>query len=157
EHQTTDEHGSTLAQISRETLLNHPKRLTANHRNTPEIAEVAEHFHDSSVVPPATVRRGRGGERPTLIQVNEWTELETLVANRYANRGGSIAVIVYQKSTVMHLYGSLCSRLPDTRIDYYTSDVAAGGEANIRILDPGITLLTQKSAIGLEFDAVYLA
>ena len=157
EHQMTDKRGSTLAQISDETQLRHPKRLSANHRNTPEIAELAEHFHDSLLVPPAIVRRGRGGDRPRLVRVDEWTDVVRMVATRFANRGGSIAVIVYLKDDVTNLYKALRSELKDARIDYYTSDVGAGGEANIRILDPGITLLTQKSAIGLEFDAVFLA
>ncbi len=45
---------------------------------------------------------------------------------------------------------------PPSRVDVYTSDSPAGAELDIRLFDPGVTVLTSESVIGLEFDAVYL-
>ncbi len=56
------------------------------------------------------------------------------------------------------LRAAIRSQLDDIdRVDFYTSDRGEGAEASIRMLEPGVTVLTHKSAIGLEFDAVYLA
>ncbi|KPW60154.1 hypothetical protein ALO82_200178 [Pseudomonas syringae pv. broussonetiae] len=50
----------------------------------------------------------------------------------------------------------LQKELPSSRIDAYTSKNKSGSEKNIQLMTPGVTVLTGESAIGLEFETVYL-
>ncbi|WP_413707142.1 hypothetical protein [Ralstonia sp. Ralssp110] len=155
EDQTTDPLRASLQDIV-SAGMPAPIRLKTNHRNTAEIAEVAEHFHRSSVLPPGVVQRGRGGETPRLVQCRSWADLAALVAARFRNRAQAIGVIVYRRDDVSQLQSMLVEALPTgTRVDAYRGDHSAtvGG---IRLLDKGITVLSSESAIGLEFDTVYL-
>ncbi|WP_320534749.1 helicase domain-containing protein [Robbsia andropogonis] len=130
--------------------------LTVNHRNTLEIAELVECFHQNRNVPPAPAQRGRSNESPRMITVTNWGELAQQVAIRFENRGGSIGVIVYRVDDVSILYTLLRDRLPDARVDMYTNNIEPRAEAAIRLRDAGITIISGESAIGLEFDTVYL-
>ena len=58
---------TTLEQIKRAANLDDPIILKRNHRNTPEVAAVAEHFH-SGRLPAAEVTRGSNGQLPRLIR-----------------------------------------------------------------------------------------
>lgn len=133
-----------------------PIRLSENHRNTQEIARVAEHFHKSRTLPPAIVRRPRSGNIPTIEKVKTWSEVVNLVKNRLKNRGESIGVIVRLADEAETLKRMLQKELPSSRIDAYTSKNKSGSEKNIQLMTPGVTVLTGESAIGLEFDTVYL-
>ena len=42
------------------------------------------------------------------------------------------------------------------RVNCYTNEAAPGAEFGIRLLEPGVTVLTGESAIGLEFESVFL-
>lgn len=155
EDQTTDAQRSTLADI-RAAGFPDPIRLTVNHRNTVQIAALAEHFHQSAVLAPGTVPSRRVGEKPRLETVASWEAFADQVALRSANRGGSIGVIVHSRNDVTHMRRLLAARIrAGTRLDAYTSAYPEGAQ-QIRILQPGITVLTSESVIGLEFDAVYL-
>lgn len=155
ENQTTDAGSASLRNI-RDAGLPDPIRLTSNHRNTEEIARVAEYFHRTTVnMPPATVRRGRSGEKPLLENWRNWDDLAQRIATRYRNRKEAIGVIVWRKEDVDTLFAALQAILsPDNRVNFYTSK--AGNEANIITHAPGITVLSGESAIGLEFDTVFL-
>ena len=155
EDQTTDPQRSTMADICAASFPD-PVRLTVNHRNTVQIAALAEHFHKSAVLAPGTVPAHRVGEKPRLEVVTSWGAFAEQVALRSANRGGSIGVIVYTQEDVTRMRGLLkdCIR-PGTRLDAYTSAYPQGS-GRIQILQPGITVLTSESVIGLEFDTVYL-
>ena len=155
EDQTTDVLRASLQNIV-SAGMPQPIRLTANHRNTLEIAEVAEHFHRSSILPPGVVRRGRGGEVPKLLRCRSWAELAALVAARFQNRAQAIGVIVYRREEVTEVQRLLIAALPEgSRVDAYRGDASATVDS-IRLLDKGITVLSSESAIGLEFDTVYL-
>lgn len=130
--------------------------LTVNHRNTLEIAELVERFHQNRNVPPAPAQRGRSNEPPRMITVASWEELAQQVAVRFGNRGGSIGVIVYHVDDINILYALLRGRLPVARIDMYSSNAEPQAEDAIRLRDAGITVISGESAIGLEFDTVYL-
>lgn len=155
EDQTTDPHRSSLQDICAAGLPN-PVRLTENFRNTQEIAALAEFFHRSAVLPPGIVRRGSSGESPRLIRIGRWSELVIRIVTRFRNRRGSIGVIVSTKNDAKTLHALLLASLPTERIDVYTSDADRGSEISIRLLDPGITVITGESVIGLEFDTVFL-
>lgn len=156
EDQTTNSERATLKNIF-DAGLPMPIKLVANHRNTEEIALVAEHFHTSALLPPGVVQRGRSGEIPTLVQVASVNEMLNFVTTRYKNRGSSIGLIIRKKIDAPDLLAQLRVKLPSpVRLDYYTSDTIAGSEHKIKTFDPGITILTSESVIGLEFDEVFI-
>lgn len=157
EEQATDAQRASLDEIGDATGLAKLVRLTDNHRNTPEIAAVAEHFHHSMILPPAIVQKAAGGEVPMLLRLGSLDELTRRIATRYRNRGEAIGVIVQpRKQDAYQLHSAIKARLPTTRVDVYTSDSTKGAEASIRLLEPGVTVLTGESATGLEFETVFL-
>jgi DNA helicase IV len=132
------------------------KILKYNHRNTPEIARVAEHFHQGMTLPAAIVRRAPGGEKPRILAIGGIGALIPLISTRLSNRGEAIGVISRSKTEVTSLCALLRAALPQQRVDMYTSDSAGGIEHHIHLLDRGVTILTGESVKGLEFEAVYL-
>lgn len=155
ENQSTEDGGCHVADLQ-EAGFTEMHLLTVNHRNTLEIAELVEHFHQNRNVPPAPAQRGRSNEPPRMITVISWEELAQQAAIRFGNRGGSIGMIVYRVNYIHTLYNLLRNLLPTARVDKYTSKAAPQAEDAIRLLDAGITIISGESAIGLEFDTVYL-
>lgn len=156
EDQTTDSQRASIDDILAAPMPN-PVRLSVNHRNTREIASLAEHFHRSNTLPPAVVQRPRSGDMPRLVTFTEWHHAISLIANRLSNRGGSIGVIVYPVSKAQLVHQMLKVALPsETRVDLYTHQTPKGDEQRIYPMAAGVTVLTGESAIGLEFDSVYL-
>ena len=127
--------------------------LKENHRSRPEVARLAEHFHHGRL-PAASVRRSSGSELPALIQFPDYAAAATMVSNWYRNRGGSLGVIVHRKMDVDKVRNEIKGQLGDVRVDFYHSE--SNNEEVICQLDPGITVLTSRSAKGQEFDAVFL-
>ncbi|ATE76875.1 hypothetical protein CNN82_10720 [Pseudomonas frederiksbergensis] len=130
--------------------------LVVNHRNTKEIADVSAYFHNSRALPPATPKRGRGFDIPCLTAVPTWDALADIIAARMENRAEAVGVIVYLKDEVIHLANLLRQRLGRRRVDSYTSDATPGAESAIQMRDSGVTVISGESAIGLEFDTLYL-
>jgi DNA helicase IV len=156
EDQSTECDRSSLRDIH-DAGLPAPIRLTANHRNTPEIALVAEHFHRSAQLPPAVVRRTHSGERPELWSIDQWDQLVNRVAVRLANRNESIGVIVARIGSAKTVHEALRAAIPPAaRVSIYTHDSLRKYDPEIRLLDPGVTVLTDQSAIGVEFDTLFL-
>lgn len=155
EDQTTDGQRSSIKDILKAPLPD-PIRLTVNHRNTREIAALAEHFHKSNTLPAAVVRRPRSGEIPKIESFTKWDDVIPTIVNRLKNRGGSVGVIAYPITQVERIHSLLKATLPGVRVDLYTSATKKGDELKIHPLEDGITVLTGESAIGLEFDTVYL-
>lgn len=156
EDQTTDPQHSTLRDIF-DSGMPAPIRLELNHRNSGEIARVAEHFHRSALLAPGIVKRGsRARQLPRLVQMASWEQLADAITIRFQNQASAIGVIVYRKEEVLNLRGILGQRLPvGTRVDAYVSNGEASPE-DIRLLEAGVTILSSESVIGLEFDVVYL-
>lgn len=158
EDQSTCEQTSSLQEIAANGGLGEPIRLATNHRNTPEIAAVAEHFHRSAILPPGIVTTVAGGEKPKVLQAGSWAELADRVATRLWNRREAIGVIVWRIDDAKRMETLLKARLTASdRVDCYTSTDVSGSEASIMVLDPGVTVLTSESVIGLEFATVFLA
>lgn len=130
--------------------------LMVNHRNTQEIADLVERFHQNRNIPVVPAQRGRSNEPPRLIAVNDWDQLAQQVAIRFRNRGGSIGVIVQHVAEVGIVYALVKGMLVGARVDMYTHLSEPDEEDAIRLRDPGVTVITGESAIGLEFDTVYL-
>ena len=151
--QALGERRTTLEQIKDAAGLDGPVILQRNHRNTPEIARVAEHFH-SGRLPAASVLRAASRELPRLIRSPNLESTAELVSNWCQTRGGSIGVIVNRNDTGSILRRKLQSRLPEHRIDIYRNNKR--NEDSIDMLAPGITVLNKESVKGQEFDAVFI-
>ena len=149
--QALGERGTTLEQIKAAAGLGDPIILSRNHRNTPEIARLAEHFH-SGRLPAATVVRPSLRELPRLVRTDGLDVAARLISNWCNNRGGSIGVIVKWNDTGSDLYGNLRRRLSQKRVDIYRKE----NEDSIELLEPGVTILNKESVKGQEFDTVFL-
>ena len=153
ENQAVSATRTTLEQIKRAAGLPAPILLKANHRNTPEIARVAEFFH-SGRVPVAAVRRASTGERPRLIYSPSTDHTCDLIANTQRTRGGTIGVVVHYNDLAEALHSKLTRALPGQRVALYTNTLK--NEDFIDVRQPGITLLNKESVKGQEFDALFL-
>ena len=153
EDQALSENRTTLEEIKAAAGLEDPVMLTKNHRNTPEIARLAEHFH-SGRLPAAAVVRTSLGELPRLVRSGDLESTAGLVSNWFTNRGGSIGIIVNGNDTGKLVRDMLVERLPGRRIDFY--DSIEKNEDLIEMLEPGVTILNKESVKGQEFDSVFI-
>lgn len=155
EDQTTDVAGCRVGELAR---VGYTKAipLAINHRNTEEIADLVATFHVRGKVPPAPARRGRSGDAPRLMQVATWQELAQRVAVRYQNVGAAVGVILYEQVHITSFHGLLTALLPNDRVDHYTSQAEPRAEQAIKMRDRGVTIISGQSAIGLEFETVFL-
>ena len=144
---------STLEQIQRAAGLPDPKILSENHRNTPEIARLAEHFHRGRL-PAATVTRAGSATLPRLVRSTSDDSTAKRIANEFRNRAGSIGVIVDLDETARSVHGLLEEQMPGTRIDKYSNYLK--NEDSINVRTPGITVLNKESVKGQEFDTVFI-
>lgn len=152
EDQTLDDQRTTLEEIKNAAGLDSPMLLRRNHRNTPEIARLAEHFH-SGRLPAAEVKRKPTGDRPRLIQ-GRLPETMEHVSNWIRTRGGSVGIVVYANDTGRQLHEQLAEKLKPRRVDLYSHEQQ--NEDYINMLEEGVTILNAKSAKGQEFDAVFI-
>ena len=152
EDQALSDERSTLRDIKDAARLDDPVLLSANHRNPPEIARVAEHFHAGNA-PVPEVHRPRSGELPRVILSGE-DGAATTIANSYGTRGGRVGVAVVNNRTGEHLYFRLRKQLAGHRVQFYTSK--RRNEDEIDLLAPGITILNVQSIKGQEFDTVFI-
>lgn len=153
EDQALNANCSTLEDIKAAADLPDPVILKKNHRNSPEIARVAEHFHTGRL-PTASVVRSTTGELPRLVRKENLESTAVLISNWYNNRGDNIGVIVNLNETGSGLRIMLNNKLPDERIDIYRNDQK--NEDGIDILSPGVTILNKESVKGQEFDTVFI-
>ena len=145
---------TTLEQIKAAADLDDPIILSRNHRNTPEVAAVAEHFH-SGRLPAAKVTREGNGELPRLIRTRNIDDTAALVSNWRQTRGGAIGVVVYNnQQTGVELHRRLKERLPESRVDIYQH--ADKNENSTNVLEDGVTVLNKMSVKGQEFDALFI-
>lgn len=151
--QALGERRTTLEQIKEAAGLENPIILSRNHRNTPEIARLAEHFHTGRL-PAATVVRSSLRELPRLVQSDSLDATARLISNWCNTRGGSIGVIVNRNETGGDLHGNLRRRLQQRRVDIYRHEER--NEESIETLAPGVTILNKESVKGQEFDTVFL-
>ena len=152
EDQALSHRRTTLKQIKAATGLD-PIILERNHRNTPEIARLAECFH-SGQLPAAMVLRSSSRELPRLFRLPNIESTADLVSKWYKTRSGSIGIIVNRNDTGRTLRKKLLSRLPESRVDIYTSD--RKNENSIDVREQGVTVLNKESVKGMEFDAVFI-
>ena len=152
ENQAISDERSTPRDIKEAARLDDPVLLCANHRNTPEITRVVEHFHAGDA-PVPEVHRPPSGELPRVILYREDGAAER-IDNWYRTRGGRVGVAVVNNRTGEILYSQLRKRLPEQRVQLYTSN--RRNEDEIDLLEPGITVLNVRSIKGQEFDTVFV-
>ena len=152
EDQAVNEQRSTPRDIKLEGRFDDPVLLGANHRNAPEIARLAEHFHAGNA-PVPLVHRAPSGELPRAIPCRE-DGAARLIANWYRTRGGRVGVAVVREGTGESLHRRLRNELAGQRVQIYTSD--RRNEDDLHLLKPGITILNVLSIKGQEFDTVFL-
>jgi superfamily I DNA/RNA helicase len=153
EDQALGERRTTIKQIQAAAGLPAPTILSENHRNTPDVAAVAHHFHQG-LLPTATVKRKSIGARPRLIHAPNRDELAEQVARWSEVRNDAIGVVANSNDTVALMYRKLRKRLPSRRVDFY--DSKQQNEDGIDLLSPGITILNKESAKGQEFDTAFV-
>jgi superfamily I DNA/RNA helicase len=144
---------TTLEQIGVAANLPNPRLLQSNHRNAPEIARVAEHFH-AGRLPAGDVHRRPIAMRPRLVQTPGRNATAEMIATWLRNRGGSVGVIVVSNPLGTSLQELLRARLPGRRIDRY--DHGLRNEDSINVNEDGITILNRESVKGQEFDSVFV-
>lgn len=153
EDQAHSPQGTTIEQIKNAGNLPDPVILTQNHRNTPEIARLAEHFHGGRL-PAARVLRASSGDLPRLVRPRSPEAIAAMISNWFGNRRGSIGVIVDTIQFGRDLHAGLSQELQGDRVDVYES--SRNNEDSINVLKPGVTILNKKSVKGQEFDTVFI-
>ena len=153
EDQALGDRRTTLEQIKQAAGLSDPIILTRNHRNTPEIARLAEHFHGGRL-PAATVLRPLSDQLPRLIRSENLESTAKLLSNWCETRGDRVGAIVNRNLTGHDLHTRLSGILSNRRVDIYQSALA--NEESIDLLAPGVTILNKESAKGQEFDTVFV-
>lgn len=135
------------------TGIGRPIILSDNYRNCPEVARVAEYYHDGDL-PAAMVKRSNLGQKPRLRYAKSEAHAARLISRWFLNRGGNVGVIVKTNEHGLKLQDALRGELPGRRVDRYSNEES--NEMDIDLLDPGITILNEKSVKGQEFDSVFI-
>jgi superfamily I DNA/RNA helicase len=143
---------TTLRKIQAAGDLPQPILLRENHRNRPEIAALAHHFH-FGLLPATMTRRTPIGQRPRLIKSSEESTVE-FIRTWFENRGGTVGIVVHRNDRGERIHDQLTRRLPNRRIDIYTSQ--RNNEDTIALLEEGVTILNKESVKGQEFDALFI-
>ena len=153
EDQALTDERTTLADIKEAAGLGDPVLLSGNHRNRPEVARVAEHFHVGGL-PVPEVHRDASGELPSVVLYGNLEGAAERIANWHLARGGRVGVVVDLNATGLAIRAALQSRLPGRRVDLYSHKMR--NEDAIKLLEPGVTVLNEKSIKGQEFDTVFI-
>ncbi|MFD1832542.1 hypothetical protein ACFSJS_23270 [Streptomyces desertarenae] len=155
ECQRLTETNSTLAEITA-ALGRAATRtgITGNHRNTREIAALAEHFRTGGLrpVPPT-----RSGPLPVIRHYSGERDIaDDIAAMAARNPQHRIGVIVSSLRTA----AGLMRRLERAGLAYeprlYSSAAPSGRYRDIDLARPGIVLVHRASAKGLDFDTVVI-
>ncbi len=144
---------STLLDIKKAARLDDPVLLRINHRNTPEIARVAEYFHVGHT-PVPEVQRPRSGELPRVVLYDDEDDATRRIANWYKARGGRVGVAVVHNTTGEFVHSRLRTQLAGQRVEFYTSEKK--NEDAIDLVGSGVTVLNVRSIKGQEFDSVFV-
>ncbi|MDX6530507.1 MAG: hypothetical protein QOH41_2797 [Blastocatellia bacterium] len=152
EEQALGDRKTTLSNIRVAAELPQPILLKENHRNRPEIASLAEHFH-RGMLPATMTRREPIGQRPRLMRSSEESTVE-FISTWFETRGGTVGIVVHRNDVGERIHSELSRRLPNRRIDIYTNQL--NNEDTIALLDEGITILNSESVKGQEFDTVFI-
>lgn len=152
EYQAVGDRYTSLNEIKFAAGLENPIVLRYNHRNSPEIARVAHHFHTGSAPVPETIREA-GGEVPVLMARTKMQTVE-LIANWYQTRGQRVGVAVVSNRTGSYLLERLRELVHSHDVWMYSRKEK--NEHTVSFDRPGITILNVESIKGQEFDTVFV-
>ncbi|MGW2433708.1 AAA family ATPase [Streptomyces sp. NPDC001640] len=129
--------------------------ITGNHRNTREIASLAEHFRTGGTRPDIPFRSG------TLPVVRHYSgtkdlaeDIATMAARQPQDR---IGVIVNSSRTAADLMRRLEKAGLSHEPQLYSSAASSGRYRDLDLARPGVVLVHRASAKGLDFDTVVIA
>lgn len=153
EDQALENNRTTIMEIKAAADLPKPYILSQNHRNSPQIAALAAFYH-RGILPTARVNRTASGTIPRLIKSPDMGASVRRISDWFRNRSGSIGVVVNSQRTGVQFHQELRRLLPKQRVDFY--DSVSRNEDSIALLEPGVTILNQRSVKGQEFDTLFL-
>ncbi|MFE2261049.1 AAA family ATPase [Streptomyces griseosporeus] len=156
ECQRLTETNSTLAEIAEALGRSTGRReISGNHRNTREIAALAEHFRTGGSQPAIPFR---SGALPVVRHYNGPKDLADAIATMAARQPRHrIGVIVNS----VRMAADLMSRLERAGLadepQLYSSAATSGRYRDLDLSRPGVVLVHRASAKGLDFDTVVIA
>ena len=157
ENQRITDQQSTINEIRAASGIRQTLELTANYRNSREIAELAAHFaaprkiHDGSIL-----AQSRPGNPPLLAHTrNREDAISQILAFRAANPELRIGVLLPSTHLVKSFYSTISLKVNDTP-HVYLNKSSRGRIPIPDLTKSGITLITWASAKGLDFDCVFL-
>jgi superfamily I DNA/RNA helicase len=156
ECQRLTETNSTLAEIA-EALGRSTGRteISGNHRNTREIAALAEHFRTGGSRPALPFR---SGALPVLRHYTGPGDLADDIAGLAARQPRHrIGVIVNSRRTAADLMSRLERASLAQEPQLYSSTATSGRYRDLDLSRPGVVLVHRASAKGLDFDTVVIA
>lgn len=129
--------------------------ITGNHRNSREIASLAEHFRTGGSRPDLPFR---SGSRPLVRHYSGTKELADDIADTAAHHPRDrIGVIVNS----LRMAADLMRRLERAGLaqepQLYSSSAASGRYRDLDLTRPGVVVVHRASAKGLDFDTVVVA
>ena len=159
ENQRITAQQSTIAEIKAATGIKDVVSLTANYRNSREIAEFAASFYTGlqSGIPALPSKHG---ERPFLLAYPELHQTVGYISDyENANPGLTIGVLLQRADEAIRFYNRLEKKTINP-IEIYLNSKQSGNSKErrpqVEFENPGIKILTYASAKGLEFDTVFL-
>lgn len=156
ENQRITAQQSTIAEITAATGIQDVVSLSANYRNTREIAEFASSFY-SGLQSGIPALPSKHGERPFLLAYPELHQTVSYISGcENANRGRTIGVLLQRTDDAIRFYNRLERRTANPVEIYLNFERRGKPRPRVEFENPGIKILTYASAKGLEFDAVFL-
>ena len=130
--------------------------LRTNHRNTLEIAAVAQHFYAGTDAGQSDLPSRKGQVPPYLVDYGSLEYMARKVARLAGNRPHDLIAVMTacneSQDAVKAQLEPVC-RQTETRFTWYRSD----NGARVDFDQAGIVLLNVQSVKGLEFDGVLIA
>ncbi|MGW7382921.1 AAA family ATPase [Streptomyces sp. NPDC054794] len=129
--------------------------ISGNHRNTREIASLAEHFRTGGTRPDIPFR---SGTLPVVRQYSGIKDLADDIATMAARHPGDrIGVIVNSLRTAADLMRRLERGGLAHEPQLYSSAASSGRYRDLDLARPGVVVVHRASAKGLDFDTVVIA
>ncbi|SCE17464.1 UvrD-like helicase C-terminal domain-containing protein [Streptomyces sp. DvalAA-14] len=155
ECQRLTETNSTLSEIT-DALGRSTGRVevAGNHRNTREIASLAEHFRTGGTRPDMPIR---SGSLPVIRHYSSNKDLADGIATMAARHPQDrIGVIVNASRTTVELMRHLERAGLAHEPQLYSSAASFGRYRDLDLARPGVVLVHRASAKGLDFDTVVI-
>ncbi|MBL1101593.1 AAA family ATPase [Streptomyces coffeae] len=129
--------------------------IAGNHRNSREIASLAEHFRTSGTRPEMPFR---SGALPVVRHYSGTKELaDDITAMAARHPGDRIGVIVNSQRMAADLMRRLERGGLAREPQLYSSVASSGRYRDLDLARPGVVLVHRASAKGLDFDTVVIA